>query len=43
MPDYRWGIFLAGQDPNRVIAYGDNKGKPVWQEVPGELRSTCAA
>src|ERR1700734_1141200 len=20
MPDYRWGIFLAGQDPNRVIA-----------------------
>ena len=40
MPDYRWGIFLAGQDPNRVIAFGDNKGKPVWQEVPGELRST---
>src|SRR4051794_13119747 len=40
MPDYRWGIFLAGQDPNRVIAYGDNKGKAVWQEVPGELRST---
>ena len=31
MPDYRWGIFLAGQDPNRVIAYGDNKGKPAWQ------------
>jgi len=40
MPEYRWGIFLAGRDPNRVIAYGDNKGKPVWQEVPGELRST---
>src|SRR5512146_1021210 len=40
MPDYRWGIFLACQDPNRVIAYGDNKGKPAWQEVPGELRST---
>src|SRR5437016_4089365 len=40
MPDYRWGIFLAGHDPNRVIAYGDNKGKPAWQEVPGELRST---
>ena len=40
MPDYRWGIFLAGRDPNRVIAYGDNKGKPAWQEVPGELRST---
>ena len=39
MPDYRWGIFLAGQDPNRVIAYGDNKGKPVWQEVPGEYRA----
>src|SRR5579883_1672372 len=40
MPDYRWGIFLAGQDANRTIAYGDNKGKPAWQEVPGELRST---
>ena len=26
--------------PTGVIAYGDNKGKPVWQEVPGELRST---
>ncbi|MBV8187000.1 MAG: benzoyl-CoA 2,3-epoxidase subunit BoxB [Alphaproteobacteria bacterium] len=40
MPDYRWGIFLAGHDRNRVIAFGDNKGKPAWQEVPGELRST---
>src|SRR6266851_1481622 len=35
-----WGNFLAGQDPNRQIAYGDNKGKPAWQDVPGELRST---
>jgi benzoyl-CoA 2,3-dioxygenase component B len=40
MPEYRWGIFLAGQDPNRQIAYGDNKGQPAWQDVPGELRST---
>ena len=40
MPDYRWGIFLAERDPDRVIAYGDNKGKPVWQDVPGELRTT---
>jgi len=40
MPDYRWGIFLAERDPNRVIAYGDNKGKPAWQDVPGELRTT---
>jgi len=40
MPDYRWGIFLADRDPNRVIAYGDQKGKPVWQDVPGELRTT---
>jgi benzoyl-CoA 2,3-dioxygenase component B len=39
MPDYRWGIFLAGQDPERKIAFGDNKGQPAWQEVPGELRS----
>ena len=40
MPDYRWGIFLAERDPDRTIAYGDNKGKPAWQDVPGELRST---
>src|ERR1700704_3460129 len=40
MPDYCWGIFLAGQDPDRQIAYGDSKGKPAWQDVPGELRST---
>ena len=40
MPEYRWGIFLADRDPDRQIAYGDNKGKPVWQDVPGELRST---
>jgi len=40
MPEYRWGIFLAERDPERQIAFGDNKGKPAWQEVPGELRST---
>ena len=40
MPDYRWGIFLADRDPERKIAFGDNKGQPAWQEVPGELRST---
>lgn len=40
MPEYRWGIFLADRDPERQIAFGDNKGKPAWQDVPGELRST---
>ena len=40
MPDYRWGIFLAERDQNRQIAFGDNKGKPAWQDVPGEHRST---
>ena len=40
MPEYRWGIFLADRDPNREIAFGDNKGKPAWQDVPGEMRST---
>ena len=39
MPEYRWGIFLAGQDPNRTIAFGDNMGKPVWQDIPGEHRA----
>jgi len=39
MPDYRWGIFLADPEPNRVIAFGDHKDEPVWQEVPGEYRA----
>src|SRR5687767_12779784 len=40
MPDYRWGIFLADPEPNRTIGFGDHKGTPVWQEVPGEYRGT---
>src|SRR5438132_3336224 len=40
MPDYRWGIFLADPQPERTIGFGDNMGKPVWQQVPGEHRNT---
>ncbi|MFM9901144.1 MAG: benzoyl-CoA 2,3-epoxidase subunit BoxB [Polaromonas sp.] len=40
MPDYRWGIFLADQEPGRKIGFGDHMGQDVWQEVPGEYRST---
>jgi benzoyl-CoA 2,3-dioxygenase component B len=40
MPEYRWGIFLQPQDSERKIAFGEHKGEPVWQEVPGEYRST---
>jgi benzoyl-CoA 2,3-dioxygenase component B len=39
MPEYRWGIFLAEEEPGRTIGFGDHVGEPVWQEVPGELRS----
>jgi benzoyl-CoA 2,3-dioxygenase component B len=39
MPDYRWGIFLAEPVAERTIGFGDNFGQPVWQQVPGELRS----
>lgn len=39
MPDYRWGIFLADQEKDRVIPAGDHAGKPVWHEVPGEHRN----
>nr|WP_206419715.1 benzoyl-CoA 2,3-epoxidase subunit BoxB [Minwuia thermotolerans] len=38
MPDYRWGIFLADRNPDRQINFGDHKGEPAWQEVPGEYR-----
>jgi len=40
MPDYRWGIFLAERDQDRLIGFGDEYGKPVWQQAPGEHRST---
>ena len=39
MPDYRWGIFLAKPQAERQVAFGDHRGEPVWQEVPGEYRS----
>jgi benzoyl-CoA 2,3-dioxygenase component B len=39
MPEYRWGIFLEPTDPNRAIGFGDDHGKPVWQDVPGEYRN----
>jgi|TARA_R100001244_G_scaffold20643_2_gene21407 benzoyl-CoA 2,3-dioxygenase component B len=39
MPDYRWGIFLADQQTDRTIGFGDHKGKPAWQQVPSEYRS----
>src|SRR6266542_3547091 len=40
MQEYRCGIFLAEPEPNRAIAFGDHKGQPAWQEVPGEYRGT---
>ncbi|HEY5607902.1 MAG TPA: benzoyl-CoA 2,3-epoxidase subunit BoxB [Alphaproteobacteria bacterium] len=40
MPEYRWGIFLANPEPGRTIHFGEHKGQPVWNEVPGEYRSS---
>ncbi len=40
MPEYRWGIFLVPRDEQRTISFGEHKGEPAWQEVPGEYRST---
>ncbi|GLW66663.1 benzoyl-CoA oxygenase subunit B [Actinomadura rubrobrunea] len=39
LPEYRWGIFLSERDPDRRIAFGEHKGEPVWQQVPGEYRA----
>ncbi len=38
MPEYRWGIFLAEPEAGRTIPFGEHKGKPAWQDVPGEYR-----
>lgn len=39
MPDYRWGIFLAKPGENRQVNFGEHKGEPAWQDVPGEHRA----
>ena len=39
MPEYRWGIFLAKPNSGRTIPFGDHRGEPVWQDVPGEHRA----
>ncbi|HEU4429680.1 MAG TPA: benzoyl-CoA 2,3-epoxidase subunit BoxB [Myxococcota bacterium] len=39
MPEYRWGIFLAPPEPDRLVPFGDSLGEPAWQQVPGELRA----
>ncbi|MFZ5511647.1 MAG: benzoyl-CoA 2,3-epoxidase subunit BoxB [Pseudomonadota bacterium] len=39
MPDYRWGIFLAPAEKERKVNFGEHKGEPAWQEVPGEHRA----
>ncbi len=39
MPEYRWGVLLAPQEEGRVVPFGEHKGEPAWQEVPGEHRA----
>lgn len=39
MPDYRWGIFLAAPEEGRTVNFGEHKGEPAWQDVPGEYRA----
>ena len=40
MPEYRWGILLAPKVEGRTIPFGQHRGQPAWQEVPGEYRAT---
>ena len=39
MEEYRWGIFLAEANPDKLIAFGKHQGKAMWHEVPGEHRA----
>jgi benzoyl-CoA 2,3-dioxygenase component B len=39
MKDYRWGIFLADRKHDRRVGFGQHKGEPVWEKVPGEYRA----
>ncbi len=38
MPDYKWGILLAPKVEGRRVNFGQHKGEPAWQDVPGEYR-----
>ena len=38
MPEYRWGILLAPREEGRTVGFGEHKGEPAWQEIPGEYR-----
>ena len=38
MPDYRWGILLAPEEPDRRIPFGEHAGEPVWQEICANAR-----
>jgi benzoyl-CoA 2,3-epoxidase subunit B len=39
MPDYRWGIFLAGDPEDRKVGFGDVANERMFEEVPGEFRN----
>lgn len=39
MPDYRWGIFMNERIADRKVGFGEQLGRDVWQEVPGEHRA----
>lgn len=39
MPEYRWGVLLAPAIEGRTIPFGQHRGEPLWQEVPGEYRA----
>src|ERR1700689_2421921 len=39
MPEYKWGILLAPAVEGRKIPFGQHRGEPVWQDVPGEYRA----
>src|SRR5918998_1136222 len=38
MPEDKWGILLAPKVEGRTVGFGQHKGDPAWQEVPGEYR-----
>src|SRR6266446_8188628 len=36
--EYRWGIFALPTQQNH-IAFGEHRGRKVWNEVPSEYRT----
>ena len=42
MPEYRWGVLLAPQDEQRLVNFGQHKGRKPGRKCPANIAPCCA-